>query len=195
MNITSAEFITSAATFNQCPKTSYPEFAFFWRSNVGKSSLINFLTKRKNLAKSSKIPWKTKLINFFLINNNRQLVDLPWYGYAKANDQEKSKWIDTSHTFLTSRETLKHLFLLIDISIPPQEIDIKMGTTLIEEQIPFSIVFTKIDKINQKDLNKNLKVFKQKEEETWIPFSKALFVSNTKGKWREELLNFIEKIK
>lgn len=193
MHISSAEFITSAAKLSQCPESLYPEFAFFWRSNVGKSSLINFLTQRKWLAKCSKIPWKTRLFNFFLINNTWQLVDLPGYGYAKATDTEKSNWIDLAQEFLLSRSRLQQLFLLIDLSIPPQNIDLEMGETLLEEHIPYSIVFTKIDKISQKEKSKNLKEFQKQEIDTWIPFSKAFFVSNTKWKWREQILDFIEQ--
>ena len=192
MHIKTADFVTSAAKLNQCPPSSYSEFAFFGRSNVGKSSLINFLTQRKNLAKSSKIPWKTKLFNFFLINQTRQLVDLPGYGYAKTTDSEKSLWLDMTHDFLVKRENLKQLFLLIDLSIPPQTIDLEITKTLLEEKIPFSIVFTKIDKVSQKEKAKNLKEFQKIEQERWIPFSKAFFVSNTKGKGREEILDFIE---
>jgi len=192
MQIKIAEFITSAANLSQCPVSQYPEFAFFWRSNVGKSSLINGLTQRKNLAKASKIPWKTRLFNFFLINKTWQLVDLPWYGYAKVTDNEKTRWLDTTHEFLLSRKNLKQLFLLIDISVPPQKIDLQMAQTLLEENIPYTLVFTKIDKISQKELNKNLKEFQKIEKETKIPFSKAFFVSNTKGKGRKELLDFID---
>ena len=192
MHISSAEFITSAAKLSQCPTTNLPEFAFFWRSNVGKSSLINLLTQRGNLAKCSKIPWKTRLFNFFVINNTRQLVDLPGYGYAKATDTERTSWIDMTQEFLHSRENLKQLFLLIDLSIPPQKIDTEMATLLLEEQIPYSIVFTKIDKSSQKERAKNLKAFQEIEKTIGIPFSKAFFVSNMKGKGREEILTFIE---
>lgn len=119
MKITSAEFIKSVADIKQCPDLNLPEFAFFWRSNVWKSSLINMLTQRKDLAKCSKIPWKTRLFNFFVINKSRVIVDLPWYWYAKAWNQEKKQWLDLAQDFLSNRKSLKKTFLLIDGSIPP----------------------------------------------------------------------------
>lgn len=146
MHIISAEFITSAAKLSQCPEAQYSEFAFFGRSNVGKSSLINMLTQRKELAKFSNKPGKTRLFNFFLINNAWMLVDLPGYGYAKASDREKTQWLDLTQEFLMKRNALKKIFLLIDASIPPQKIDLAMIESFVEENIDFALVFTKNDK-------------------------------------------------
>lgn len=192
MQIKSAEFIKSVADIKQCPNLDLPEFAFFGRSNVGKSSLINMLTQRKNLAKCSKIPWKTRLFNFFNINNSRVIVDLPWYGYAKVWNQEKTKWLDLAQEFLGSRKTLKKTFLLIDGSIPPQKIDFEMMQCFLAENIGFALIFTKLDKCNQKDRSKNQKLFKEKMKEIWLNSVKSFYVDNIHWKWREEVLSFIE---
>ena len=192
MKITSAEFIKSVADIKQCPNLNLPEFAFFGRSNVGKSSLINMLTQRKDLAKCSKIPWKTKLFNFFIINNSRVIVDLPGYGYAKSWEKERKWWLDFTQEFLSTRNTLKNTFLLIDGSIPPQKIDVEMIKCFVEEWIDFSIVFTKLDKSNQKDRSKNQKLFNEKMKEIWLNSYKNFAVDNVHWKWREELLSFIE---
>ena len=192
MKITSAEFIKSVPNIKQCPDLNLPEFAFFWRSNVWKSSLINMLTQRKNLAKCSKIPWKTKLFNFFLINNSWVIVDLPWYGYAKSWEKERKSWLDFTQEFLNTRKTLKNTFLLIDGSIPPQKIDIEMIKCFMGEWIGFSIVFTKLDKCNQKDRNKNQKLFDEEIKKIWLNSYKNFSVDNIHWKWREELLSFIE---
>lgn len=192
MKITSAEFITSVIDIHKTPELNLPEFAFFWRSNVWKSSLINMLTQRNNLAKCSKIPWKTKLFNFFIINKSRILIDLPWYWYAKTWEKDRMKWLDLAQEFFTTRKNLKWTFLLIDWSIPPQKIDIEMIKCFIEEWIEFYIVFTKIDKCNQKEFSKNQKLFKEEMNKIWITSYQKLLVDNVHGKWREELLSFIE---
>lgn len=194
MKISSAVFVTSAAKLSQCPPPSYPEFAFFGRSNVGKSSLINMLTQRKELAKYSNKPGKTRLFNFFLINDTWQLVDLPGYGYAKASDTEKTKWLDMTQDFLLKRESIKKVFLLIDASIPPQKIDIAMIESFLEENVNFSLVFTKTDKGSQKDRGKYLREFKQILQKLSITPPLLFFVSNTSGKGRDELLSYIETL-
>ena len=192
MKIASAKFIKSVPDIKQCPNLNLPEFAFFWRSNVWKSSLINMLTQRKDLAKCSKIPWKTKLFNFFVINNSRVIVDLPWYGYAKSWEKERKCWLDFTQEFLSTRNTLKNTFLLIDGSIPPQKIDIEMIKCFMEEWIEFSIVFTKLDKCNQKDRSKNQKLFNEEMKKIWLNSYQNFFVDNIHWKWRDELLYFIE---
>lgn len=194
MKITSAEFIKSVVDIKQCPNLNLPEFAFFWRSNVWKSSLINMLTQRKDLAKCSKIPWKTKLFNFFVINNSRVIVDLPGYGYAKSWEKERKSWLDFTQEFLSTRNTLKNTFLLIDGSIPPQKIDIEMIKCFMEEWIDFSIVFTKLDKCNQKDRSKNQKLFNEEMKKIWLNSYKNFSVDNIHWKWRDELLSFIESL-
>lgn len=194
MKIISAEFIKSVADIKQCPNLNLPEFAFFWRSNVWKSSLINVLTQRKDLAKCSKIPWKTRLFNFFVINNSRVIVDLPWYGYAKAWNQEKKQWLDLAQEFLSNREWLKKTFLLIDGSIPPQKIDFEMMQCFLDESIDFAVIFTKLDKCNQKDRSKNQKLFKEEMKKIWLNSIECFFVDNIHWKWRDELLSFVESI-
>lgn len=192
MKITSAEFVKSVANIKECPNLNLSEFAFFWRSNVWKSSLINMLTRRKDLAKCSKIPWKTKLFNFFLINNSRIIVDLPWYWYAKTWETERKKRLDFSQKFLSTRKSIKNTFLLIDGSISPQKIDIEMIKCFIEEWIKFSIVFTKIDKCNQKDRIKNQKLFNEEMKKIWLIDYEKFVVDNIHWKWRDELLLYIE---
>lgn len=194
MKITSAEFVKSVVDIKQCPDLNLPEFAFFWRSNVWKSSLINMLTQRKDLAKCSKIPWKTKLFNFFLINNSWVIVDLPWYWYAKSWEIERKSWLDFTQEFLSTRKTLKNTFLLIDGSIPPQKIDVKMIKCFMEEWVDFSIVFTKLDKCNQKERSKNQKLFNEGMKKIWLNSYKNFSVDNIHWKWREELLSFIESV-
>ena len=192
MKIKSAEFIKSVADIKQCPELNLPEFAFFWRSNVWKSSLINMLTQRKDLAKCSKIPWKTKLFNFFIVNNERIIVDLPWYGYAKSWEKKRKNWLDFAQEFLNRRNTLKNTFLLIDGSIPPQKIDIEMIKCFMEDWIKFSIVFTKTDKCNQKERSKNKKLFDEEMNKIWLTNCEKFVVDNIHWKWRDELLSFIE---
>ncbi len=194
MKIFSADFLKSVVDIEQCPNLNLPEFAFFWRSNVWKSSLINMLTQRKDLAKCSKIPWKTKLFNFFLINNSRIIVDLPGYGYAKSWEKERKNWLDFTQNFLNNRKKLKNTFLLIDGSIPPQKIDIEMIKCFIEDWIDFSIVFTKLDKCNQKDRSKNQKLFDEEMKKIWLISYEKFNVDNIHGKWRDELLSFIESV-
>lgn len=194
MKITSAEFVKSVPNINLCPNLDLPEFAFFGRSNVWKSSLINMLTQRKNLAKCSKIPWKTRLFNFFIINNSWILVDLPWYWYAKVWNNEKKQWLDLSQEFLSNRKFLKKTFLLVDGSIPPQKIDFEMMKCFVDECVDFAIVFTKIDKCNQKDRSKNQKLFKEKLKENGLENIESFFVDNMHGKWRDELLSFMESL-
>ena len=194
MKITSAEFIKSSPDIKQCPNLNLPEFAFFWRSNVWKSSLINMLTQRKDLAKCSKIPWKTKLFNFFLINNSRVVVDLPGYGYAKSWEKERKNRLDFTQEFLSTRDTLKNTFLLIDSSISPQRIDIEMIKCFIEEWIKFSIVFTKSDKCNQKERSKNFKLFNEEMKKIWLTKYENFVVDNIHWKWRDELILSIENL-
>ena len=194
MKITSAEFIKSVPNIKQCPDLNLPEFAFFWRSNVWKSSLINMLTQRKDLAKCSKIPWKTKLFNFFLINKSWVIVDLPWYGYAKSWNQDRKQWLDFAQVFLSNREFLRKTFLLVDGSISPQKIDFEMMKCFIEENIDFALIFTKLDKCNQKDRSKNQKLFQEEMKKNGIKAVEKFFVDNIHWKWRDELLSFIEDV-
>jgi GTP-binding protein len=193
MLITSATFVKSASKLAECPEADYPEFAFVGRSNVGKSSLINMLSQRK-LAKVSDTPGKTQLLNYFIINNERYLVDLPGYGYAKYGKENRMQWMDTMQEFLTERPTLKTVFLLIDGSIPPQKIDMEFLQVLAEAKIAFEVIITKIDKCTQKELHKHLTAL-QRNMETILGRLPSIFqTSNTKGKGRDEVLSYIEQV-
>jgi len=156
MHISKAAFVKSASSWTECPEQLLPEFAFIGRSNVGKSSLINMIVQRNGLAKASRTPGKTQLINFFCINDAWFFVDLPGYGYAKSKVTERKKWIDRTQDYFLNRPCLLHVFVLIDGSIPTQGIDIEFCTTLQEEEIPFSIVITKMDKATQREIHHNM---------------------------------------
>lgn len=194
MRITSAKFVKSAIEFDQCPDFNLPEFVFFGRSNVWKSSLINLLSQRWDLAKCSKVPWKTKLLNFFIINDSWVIVDLPWYWYAKAWSKDRIHWLDITQEFLNKRMNLKKTFLLIDWSIPPQKIDLEMIKCFVDDDIDFCLVFTKIDKCNQKVRNRNIKLFLDELKSLWIAGVKKFEVDNIHWKWREELCTYIESL-
>ena len=162
MPIKTANFFVSSQKISQCPKPNLPEYAFIGRSNVGKSSLINMLTGHKDLAKTSSTPGKTKLINHFIINESWYLVDLPGYGFAKLSKSIKEKWQKMIEDYLSYRENLMCIFVLVDSRLEPQKIDLQFIEWLGTNQIPFSIVFTKTDKISEKQLAKSVDLFKAK---------------------------------
>ena len=149
MNIKSAEFKISNSDYRKCPDTTQPEYAFIGRSNVGKSSLINMLTGRKALAKTSATPGKTMLINHFIINGAWYIVDLPGYGYAKRSKEERDKFWNMIRGYVLGREQMTNLFVLVDSRIKPQKIDLEFMEWLGEHGVPFSIVFTKMDKLGK----------------------------------------------
>ncbi|NLZ39238.1 MAG: YihA family ribosome biogenesis GTP-binding protein [Firmicutes bacterium] len=157
MKIVSAEFVTSAADSRQFPQTGYPEVAFVGRSNVGKSSLLNSLVNRKKLALTSSSPGKTRLINFFIINNAFYFVDLPGYGYARVSQQMKRQWAQIIEDYLSKRHTLKLVVLLVDVRHPPTADDLQMYRWLIHYNLPTAIVATKADKISRGNQQKHLK--------------------------------------
>jgi GTP-binding protein len=194
MLISSAKFIKSASKLSECPAELYPDFAFVGRSNVGKSSLINMITQRKQLAKSSVTPGKTKLLNYFLINDIFYLVDLPGYGYAKYSKTKRVEWMDTMQEYLTKRQSLKVVFLLVDWSITPQNIDFDFMEILFEEQIPFEIIITKTDKSSQKDLHKNMVLFQKLYKERFAKEPNFLMTSSTKSRGKDKILERIEKL-
>ncbi len=194
MNITSAEFIISNTKLSLCPSPDKQEYAFIGRSNVGKSSLINYLTNNKNLAKTSGRPGKTQLINHFLINKEWYLVDLPGYGYAKASKKSRNKWEQFISDYILKRENLTNLFVLIDSRLPAQQIDLDFMEWLGIKGIPFSIIFTKIDKLSSTQLNKNLMAYKKEMLKYWeeMPIH---FTSSSSGKiGKEAILNYIDSI-
>ncbi|MEE4286019.1 MAG: ribosome biogenesis GTP-binding protein YihA/YsxC [Mariniphaga sp.] len=194
MEIKEARFIVSNTKVEKCPRPDKPEYAFIGRSNVGKSSLINMLTRRKALAKISGKPGKTRLINHFLINENWYLVDLPGYGYAKIAKKEREKWEKFLRNYILKRENLYNLFVLIDSRHSPQPIDLEFMEWLGLGQVPFSIVFTKTDKLKPEELEVNLKNYEAKLLESWESVPPMFISSAEKGVGREEILQYIGKI-
>lgn len=194
MKITAAEFITSNTDPAKCPDSSLPEYAFIGRSNVGKSSLINMLTQRKNLAKTSGRPGKTQLINHFLINNSWHLVDLPGYGYARVSKSAKKTFQKFITSYFNQRKQLIAAFVLIDSRHAPQPIDLEFMQWLGENQIPFCIIFTKADKLKPKALQRNIKVYSDIMLENWEEMPQYFVSSSTDGTGREEILEFIYHI-
>ncbi len=194
MIIKEAKFVISNSDIKLCPTDNKPEFAFIGRSNVGKSSLINMLTDKKDLAKTSGRPGKTQLINHFIINQEWYLVDLPGYGYAKASKTSRSKWEVFIANFLTKRETLLNTFVLLDSRLEPQKIDIEFMGWCAENQLPFSMVFTKIDKLSSSALQKNLAAYKKEMLKYWEELP-PIFTTSAESKFgQEKLLNYIEQI-
>jgi len=192
MKIHQAEYVTSSVKLDQCPEATMPEYAFIGRSNVGKSSLINMLTARRKLAKVSGAPGKTITINHFIIDNAWYLVDLPGYGYAKRSKSERAKWQKMIRSYLLNRPNLMTVFLLIDIRHEPQNNDLEFMKWLAVSQIPFTIVFTKADKLKAVQTDKNLSVYKKNLLRDWEALPEMIITSATKSKGREELLSFIE---
>ena len=195
MEINKSEFTISSADISQCPKDNKHEYAFIGRSNVGKSSLINMLCNHKGLAKTSATPGKTLLINHFIINNEWYLVDLPGYGYAKRSKTVQQKLEHMISSYILQREQLVNLFVLIDIRHDPQKVDMEFITWLGQSGIPFSIIFTKADKIgNEQKARKAAKKYMETLKETWEELPPYFVTSSDKRIGREEVLDYIENI-
>jgi len=194
MEIKEARFIASNSDVRKCPEPNKPEYAFIGRSNVGKSSLINRITSKKSLAKTSGKPGKTQLINHFLINEEWYLVDLPGYGFAKVPLKEKNKWEQFIKKYILQRENLYCLFVLIDSRHEPQKIDLEFMEWLGISEIPFSIIFTKTDKLKPEELEANLKVYEDKMLETWEVMPGYFISSAENGVGAEEILAFIDDV-
>lgn len=195
MNITSAEFVMSNQDVKKCPNTGIPEYAFIGRSNVGKSSLINMLTNHKNLAKTSGRPGKTQLINHFLINKSWHLVDLPGYGYARVSKSSKAKFQTFITKYFEQRKQLISAFVLVDVRHEPQPIDVEFMEWMGESGIPFSIVFTKADKLKPNALERNIEVYTNKMlEGAWEEMPPYFVTSASKSLGKEELLGYINEI-
>ena len=193
MDIKSAQFVISNTDLEKCPKGSLPEYAFIGRSNVGKSSLINSLCNKKNLAKTSSRPGKTQLINHFLINEKWHLVDLPGYGYARVSKSQKKVFQSLITTYFKKRKQLINAFLLIDIRHEPQSIDLKFMEWLGENQIPFSIVFTKADKLKPKAQDRNVTHYKQEMlASAWEEHPPIFVTSSLHRTGGEEILKYID---
>jgi GTP-binding protein len=177
-----------------CPQDNKPEYAFIGRSNVGKSSLINMLTNNKKLAKTSATPGKTLLINHFIINNEWYLVDLPGYGFAKRSKKEIQKLEQMINGYILQRQQLVNVFLLVDIRLEAQKIDLDFIQWLGQSSVPFAIVFTKADKLSATKVNQNLEAYKKVLSETWEELPPMFVTSAEKKQGREEILDYIEKI-
>jgi len=194
MKITSAEFIKSSTDIAQFPTKRLPEFAIIGRSNVGKSSLINMLLNKKQLAKTSQNPGRTRTINHFEINSQWYMVDLPGYGYAKTSKKERQEIAKFSKNYLNNSQQLLNIFVLLDARINPQKTDLNFMEWLGINQIPFSMVFTKIDKLSSAQLSKNLGIYRDEMLKTWEFIPKTFKTSAVSKQGREELLNYVEEI-
>ena len=187
MKIKETKFIGSFKEVTQCPDTAFPEFAFIGRSNVGKSSLINLLCSSKGLAKVSKTPGKTQSLNLFLINSIIQLVDLPGYGFAKVSKQTRGNWEKMIEGYIRKRKQLLCLFVLIDIRIPPQQIDIHFINTLGEWKIPMALIFTKADKLTQSKIANAVGQYKEILREWWKEIPPIFITSAAEHKGADEI--------
>ena len=194
MKISSAEFICSNTDISKCPAPDKPEFAFIGRSNVGKSSLINVLTDNSKLAKTSSTPGKTQLINHFLINDSWYLVDLPGYGYAKTSKSNKKRFQKSITDYFKQRDQLASAFILVDIRHAALEIDLDFMIWLVTNNISFSIIFTKADKLTEKEIENKIKDYKQKLEKDWEILPKIFISSSKKHLGKEPVLSYIQEI-
>ena len=194
MEIKQAEFTLSAPVVTMCPQDSKPEYAFIGRSNVGKSSLINMLTNNRKLAKTSQTPGKTLLINHFLINREWYLVDLPGYGYAKRSKKEVDRLDQMIRGFILQREQLVNVFVLVDIRLEPQKIDLEFINWLGISSIPFAIVFTKADKLTANKARQAMEAYKKTLAETWDEMPPMFLTSAEKKEGRDDVLNYIDRI-
>lgn len=194
MIIKEAKFAGSAASVDKTPDTKMHEYAFIGRSNVGKSSLINMLTQRKGLAMTSATPGKTMLINHFLINNSWYIVDLPGYGYAARSKKDLAKLDAMIRNYILQRRQMTNLFLLVDSRLDPQKIDLNFMEWLAENEVPFSIVFTKTDKMGKQKASGNVAKYCEKLLEQWEELPPIFVTSSQDGRGRDELLGYIEQM-
>ncbi len=194
MDIKQAEFSLSAPVVSMCPKDTKPEYAFIGRSNVGKSSLINMLTNNKKLAKTSATPGKTLLINHFIINKEWYLVDLPGYGYAKRSKKEVDRLDQMIRGYILQREQLVNVFVLVDIRLEPQKIDLEFIEWLGLSSVPFAIVFTKADKLTPNKCRQAMDAYGKKLSETWEELPPMFLTSAEKKDGRDDVLSYIEQI-
>lgn len=195
MEIRNAKYQISSAKVEQCPSTNVPEFAFIGRSNVGKSSLINMLSRHKGLAKTSQKPGKTLLINHFSINNGEfYIVDLPGYGYAARGKEQREEFRRIIEGYILNRHQMSLLFVLIDIRHEPQKIDLEFLNWVGENSVPFAIVFTKADKIGPNAAISKVEAYKNKLHETWEELPPIFITSSENGKGRDEILKYMEDV-
>ena len=194
MEISSAEFVISNTDVRKCPAGVFPEYAFIGRSNVGKSSLINMLTARKGLAMTSATPGKTMLINHFLINKSWYIVDLPGYGYARRGQKEKEQIRTIIEDYILEREQMTNLFVLVDSRLEPQKIDLEFMEWLGENGVPFSIIFTKADKLKGGRLKMNIHSYLRELSKQWEELPPYFISSSEDRTGRTEILDYIENI-
>ncbi|HKK80729.1 MAG TPA: ribosome biogenesis GTP-binding protein YihA/YsxC [Prolixibacteraceae bacterium] len=194
MIIKDARFVVSNTEVNKCPDSDLPEYAFIGRSNVGKSSLINMLTNKKDLAKISGKPGKTRLVNHFIINGKWYLVDLPGYGYAKISKSERKKWELMIRSYLLKRKNLLGIFVLIDARHEPQNSDLEFMQWLGESQVPFVMVFTKVDKLSGAEQKVYQDKYAEKMLETWAEVPLMFESSAETGLGRDAILSFIDEV-
>lgn len=193
MNITSAQFVKSSSSVEECPTDNLPEYAFIGRSNVGKSSLINMLTGKPKLALTGSTPGKTRLINHFLINESWHIVDLPGYGFARRGLKEREAFAKMINDYVTKRSQLVSLFILIDSRIAPQAIDLKFIRDMGEKGIPFVLIMTKIDKISKGKLQSAIAHYKDVLSEEWEELPPFLVSSAETKQGRDEILHYISQ--
>jgi len=194
MKIKTAEFVISNSDIKKCPQSDIPEFAFIGRSNVGKSSLINMLVDRKSLAKTSGRPGKTQLINHFFINKEWYLVDLPGYGWAKVSKTERSKFGDIISSYLVNRENLICTFVLIDIRLKAQPIDIEFINWMGENNLPFALIFTKADKLSKNKVQASYAAFNKVLKDDWAELPVSFITSSTTKQGQEDVLDYIDDV-
>ena len=194
MEIRSAKYLISNPKVEGCPEPDKPEYAFIGRSNVGKSSLINMLTNQTKLAKTSGSPGKTQLINHFLINYDWYMVDLPGYGFAKVSQKQRAAWEKMIADYLKKRENLVCVFVLIDSRLKPQQLDLDFINQLGDWGIPFALVFTKADKITQREAAANVRAFIDKMKEEWEFIPQKFVTSSVKFHGRKDILNYIGEL-
>ena len=194
MEVKNAAFVLSAPTLSMCPRDTKPEYAFIGRSNVGKSSLINMLCHHKGLAKTSSTPGKTLLINHFIINKEWYLVDLPGYGFAKRSKKEIDKLDQMIRGYILQRDQLVNVFVLVDVRLEPQKIDLEFIEWLGLSSVPFAIVFTKADKLTANKARQAVEAYKQKLLETWEELPPIFVTSAERKEGREEVLQYIDEI-
>ncbi|MBQ8761087.1 MAG: YihA family ribosome biogenesis GTP-binding protein [Bacteroidales bacterium] len=192
MIIRKAAFLQSNTKIDKLPSANKPEYAFIGRSNVGKSSLINMLTNKKQLAKTSSTPGKTITINHFIINDEWYLVDLPGYGFAQRSKKDRESWKVMLDDYIKNRKNLICMFVLVDSRIEPQKIDLEFINHLGELQMPFNIIFTKVDKIKEAELQRNLQAYKDRLAEEWEEIPQIIVTSSEKEIGKDDVLNLIE---
>ena len=194
MKIKTSEFVISNTDVQKCPQTTIPEFAFIGRSNVGKSSLINMLTNRKKLAKTSGRPGKTQLINHFIVNNEWHLVDLPGYGWARVSKTDRGKFGDIIASYLLDREPLACTFILIDIRLKPQPIDLEFINWMGEKNLPFALIFTKADKISKNKVESHRAAFNRALKADWVELPVSFITSSVAKQGQDDVLDYIEDV-